>query len=198
MNHRSDPHPEATADPGHPRPAEHVLLWTDESACQQAAARLARVWTDPPAGPASAGGPAFTGTLTLTGPLGAGKTAFSRHLLRALGATGAIRSPTYTLVEPYELVIDHRRLDVVHCDFYRFEDPAEWEDAGLRELFSAASLRLVEWPDRAEGRLGPVDLALSIEPMLESTSSPAAPRRVVAQAHSACGLRWLEQLRNPT
>jgi tRNA threonylcarbamoyladenosine biosynthesis protein TsaE len=80
----------------------------------------------------------------LQGPLGAGKTTFVRHLLHALGVQGRIKSPTYTVLEPYQLP----GLAVSHFDFYRFEDPREWEDAGFREVFAAPGLKLAEWPRR--------------------------------------------------
>jgi len=98
--------------------------------------------------------------IALDGPLGAGKTTFARHLLRALGASGRIKSPTYALLEPYDLP----SMAASHLDFYRFDDPREWLDAGLREVFAAPGLKLAEWPDKA-GTLLPVpDLALQIEP----------------------------------
>lgn len=96
----------------------------------------------------------------LHGPLGAGKTTFVRHLLRALGVQGRIKSPTYTVVEPYALP----GLNISHFDFYRFEDPREWEDAGFRELFAQPGLKLAEWPEKAAGALPVADLRLHIEP----------------------------------
>lgn len=98
--------------------------------------------------------------IELHGPLGAGKTTFVRHLLRALGVTGRIKSPTYALLEPYRV----GGTDVAHVDLYRLSDANEWADAGLREALLEPGLRLVEWPERAGGRLPPADLALTIEP----------------------------------
>lgn len=98
--------------------------------------------------------------IELHGPLGAGKTTFVRHLLRALGVTGRIKSPTYAVLEPYSLP----GLEVSHFDFYRFEDPREWADAGFRDLFAAPGLKLAEWPERAAGVLPRADLRLTIEP----------------------------------
>lgn len=89
---------------------------------------------------------------TLRGDLGAGKTTFVRHLLRALGVTGRIKSPTYALVEPYDLPAPAGGPTMPpawHADLYRFDDPREWEDAGLRELFASPGLKLVEWPEKA-------------------------------------------------
>ncbi len=81
-----------------------------------------------------------------------------RHLLRALGAQGRIKSPTYAVVEPYELPA----LDAWHFDFYRFDDPQEWEDAGFRDVFAAPGLKLAEWPEKAQGLLPLPDLDIHI------------------------------------
>lgn len=83
----------------------------------------------------------------LEGDLGAGKTAFARFALRALGARGSIKSPTYTICETY----DTSAGAVAHMDLYRFEDPSEWEDAGLDDETSRCALTLIEWPDKGAG-----------------------------------------------
>lgn len=95
----------------------------------------------------------------LSGELGAGKTTLVGGLLAALGHPGPVRSPTYSLVEPYRLA----GRDVQHCDLYRLRDPSELDDLGLRDLLLPRSLLIVEWPERAGGRLPPVDLALRLE-----------------------------------
>ena len=97
--------------------------------------------------------------IELHGDLGAGKTTFVRHLLGALGVAGRIKSPTYAVVEPHATPDG---LAVSHFDFYRFNDPREWEDAGFRDLFAAPGLKLAEWPEKAAGLLPPADLVLHI------------------------------------
>jgi tRNA threonylcarbamoyladenosine biosynthesis protein TsaE len=124
------------------------ITWTNESDCAAFAESLAHH---------DALADAF---IALEGPLGAGKTTFARHLLRALGATGRIKSPTYALLEPYDLP----RLKAAHLDFYRFDDPREWLDAGLREVFAQPGLKLAEWPDKAGSLLPLPDLRLQITP----------------------------------
>lgn len=94
----------------------------------------------------------------LTGDLGAGKTTLASGFLSALGHEGPVRSPTYTLIEPYRLA----GRDVYHCDLYRLRDPAELDDLGLRDLLVDGSILLVEWPERAGHRLGSVDLLLRL------------------------------------
>lgn len=95
-------------------------------------------------------------SLWLEGDLGAGKTTLTRGVLRELGFVGRVKSPTYTLVELYEL----SRFNLYHFDLYRFNDPDEWEDAGFREYFNATSICFVEWPSKAGGRLPQPDLRL--------------------------------------
>jgi tRNA threonylcarbamoyladenosine biosynthesis protein TsaE len=96
--------------------------------------------------------------IALHGDLGAGKTTLVRHLLRALGAQGRIKSPTYAVVEPYELPGQ----PAWHFDFYRFDDPREWEDAGFRDVFAGPGLKLAEWPEKAAGLLPVPDLDIHI------------------------------------
>jgi tRNA threonylcarbamoyladenosine biosynthesis protein TsaE len=139
--------------------------WPDEAACADFATTLAR---------RPALGDAY---VELYGPLGAGKTTLVRHVLRALGVQGRIKSPTYAVVEPYALP----GLVISHFDFYRFEDPREWVDAGLRDLFAQPGLKLAEWPERAAAVLPRPDLRLTLEP------GEGDERRVTAQALSERG-----------
>lgn len=120
----------------------------------------------------------------LSGDLGAGKTTLVGGLLAALGHAGPARSPTYSLIEPYRLA----GRDVCHCDLYRLRDPEELEDLGLRDLLTGDSILLVEWPERAAGRLRTPDLHLQ----LEYTGSG---RQVVLTAGSDPGRRVLARLR---
>ena len=118
--------------------------------------------------------------LHLRGELGSGKTTLARGLIRALGHSGRVKSPTYTLVEPYSLL----RLNLYHFDFYRFKDRSEWLSSGFREYFNADSLCLVEWPERAGELLAPPDLEVQLH--YDVQSRIAAPA-----AHSAAGEAWL-------
>jgi tRNA threonylcarbamoyladenosine biosynthesis protein TsaE len=142
-------------------------FWSDETDCKRCAAALA----DRPA--------LREAFIELHGPLGAGKTTFARHLMRSLGVTGHIKSPTYAVVEAYE----PPGLPVWHFDFYRFEDPQEWEDAGFRDLFAARGLKLAEWPEKAAGLLPVADLRLVIEP----DDAREGARRVSLTATTARG-----------
>ncbi len=98
-------------------------------------------------------------TFYLQGELGAGKTTLVRGVLRELGYAGAVKSPTYTLVELYEL----SSIDLHHFDFYRFHDPREWIDAGFRESFNGRIVSLIEWPRKAGGLLPRADLEIALE-----------------------------------
>ena len=81
-----------------------------------------------------------------------------RHLLRALGVQGRVKSPTYAVVEPYELP----GLNIWHFDFYRFGDAREWEDAGFRDIFASPGLKLAEWPEKAAQVLPVIDLDVTL------------------------------------
>jgi tRNA threonylcarbamoyladenosine biosynthesis protein TsaE len=115
--------------------------------------------------------------ITLHGDLGAGKTTLARHLLQALGVEGRIKSPTYTIVETYELP----ELAISHFDFYRFNDPQEWEDAGFRDIFASPGLKLAEWPQKAAGLLPRPDMDVLIQAEGDSL------RRVTLEAFTPRG-----------
>jgi len=124
----------------------------------------------------------------LVGDLGAGKTTLVRATLRGLGHIGRVRSPTYTLVEPYVLERPAGELALYHFDLYRFTDPAEWADAGFREYFDRGAICLVEWPQRAGRLLGVPDLVFSLD-----LDSEGNGRVLVARAHSESGKACLER-----
>lgn len=100
------------------------------------------------------------GIVYLQGELGAGKTTLARGILRGLGYQDKVRSPTYSLVEPYRV----EQGVVYHLDLYRLTDPEEIEWLGLRDMLSGASLLLVEWPQRGAGELPAADLEIKIDP----------------------------------
>jgi tRNA threonylcarbamoyladenosine biosynthesis protein TsaE len=139
-------------------------------------------------------------TLTLQGDLGAGKTTFVRHLLRALGVRGRIKSPTYAVVEPHSaidcpLMPPGEPLSIWHFDFYRFTDPREWEDAGFRELFASPGLKLVEWPVRAANHMPPVDAELHIEPdPMQTQPDHDDARELRLTAFTAAGRQLVQSL----
>jgi tRNA threonylcarbamoyladenosine biosynthesis protein TsaE len=125
-------------------------------------------------------------TIALAGDLGAGKTFLVRALLRACGITGAVKSPTFTLLEPYEV----SRLHFYHFDFYRFKTPKEFIDGGFDEYFGPAGVCLVEWPERAGTYLPAVDLRIA----LRIPESEHGARAVAIDALTEIGERCLDHL----
>ena len=150
-------------------PIVKTLRWQDETQTQAFAQALA-------ARPALR-----SATLELQGDLGAGKTTLVRHLLRALGVPGRIKSPTYAVVEPHQAQPPEGLLNIWHFDFYRFNDPREWEDAGFRDLFASPGLKISEWPDQARSMLPVPDLAIQL-----SVAEDDA-RLATLTAHTPCG-----------
>ena len=139
------------------------MAWPDEAATRSFAQALARK-------------PALRGALIeLHGDLGAGKTTFVRHLLTSLGVQGRIKSPTYAVVEPYAVDTSghdsghNPQSEIWHFDFYRFNDAQEWEDAGFRDIFASAGLKLVEWPEKAGAQLPLPDLVIAIDMLLDES-----------------------------
>ncbi len=126
-------------------------------------------------------------TIYLHGDLGAGKTTLTRALLHAAGHVGHVRSPTYTLAEPYALVIAGKPLQVMHFDLYRMASEEEFLEAGFREQFDGRNVCIVEWPEKAETVLPKPDIQVFL-----SVSGPG--RDVKLQALSDKGIACLDRL----
>jgi tRNA threonylcarbamoyladenosine biosynthesis protein TsaE len=159
--------------------AEHstiveTLVWPDEAATQSFAQHLAQRATLRQA------------LIELHGDLGAGKTTLVRHLLRSLGVQGRIKSPSYAVVEPYTVALTEGDLNIWHFDLYRFSDPREFEEAGFRDLLASPGLKLVEWPEKAQGALPRPDVAIHL------TAQPDESRHVQLQALTALGRELLK------
>ncbi len=180
--------PENAITPAAPVLLERHFALADEAATSAFGARFAgAIDSVRQAARDHRGDRAFQGLqVQLTGDLGAGKTTLVRATLRALGHTGRVRSPTYTLVEPYAVERPDGELELYHFDLYRFTDPAEWADAGFREYFDSGAICLVEWPQRAGGLLGVPDLVFSLDVEDEG-------RLLVARAYSESGKACLER-----
>jgi len=152
------------------------LLWSSEDDTRAFAKALAKQ--------VQSAGPELNASIQLQGDLGAGKTTLVRYLLKALGVQGRIKSPTYAVVEPYTVISpDSGSVNIWHFDFYRFNDPDEWEEAGFREIFASPGLKLVEWPEKAGEHLPTADLVVAIELTADDE------RRVSMQALTPAGAR---------
>lgn len=162
-----------------PPPILKTVSWPDEAATAHFAQALAHKLSH-------AG---LDGCITLHGELGAGKTTFVRHLLRALGVSGRIKSPTYAVVEPYEVTLPAATgahpAAIWHFDFYRFSDPREWEDAGFRDLFASPGLKVCEWPEQVQGLLPMADLQMDLE------ATDEHQRVVKLVAHTPRAQEWI-------
>lgn len=127
-------------------------------------------------------------TIYLHGDLGAGKTALTRAMLHALGHEGHVKSPTYTLAEPYAINIAGQTINVIHFDLYRMSSAEEFLDAGFREYFNHQTICIVEWPEKAETVLPPPDINISL-------SVAGEGRDVELQASSDQGVECLNRLK---
>lgn len=121
----------------------------------------------------------------LEGDLGSGKTTLARGILRALGHAGTVKSPTYTLIEPYAV----SGIDLYHFDFYRLASPEEFLDAGLDEYFSGAGVCLVEWPRQALPHLAAPDVVIAF-------AARDGGRAVTIQARTEAGRTCVKRLTN--
>lgn len=126
-------------------------------------------------------------TIYLHGELGAGKTALTRALLHAAGHVGHVKSPTYTLAEPYSIVIDNAAVELIHFDLYRMISADEFIDAGFREYFGGSTICIIEWPEKADGILPLADLDVFL-------TVAGKGREVKFVAHSDQGFQCLARL----
>lgn len=127
--------------------------------------------------------------ISLEGDLGAGKTTFARHLIQGLGYEGRVKSPTYTLCEPYPLIIHGKTLAMNHFDLYRMRDPLEWQEAGFAEHFDEPGFCLVEWPEKAEGTLPTFDVEIHL-----IAGTDENERNITFQANSNQGMIIFEKM----
>ncbi len=133
--------------------------------------------------------------ISLEGDLGAGKTTFARHLIQALGYEGRVKSPTYTLCEPYPIQINSSdpstatNITAHHFDLYRMRDPLEWQEAGFAEHFDEPGFCLVEWPEKAEGTLPAFDIEIHL-----IAGDDESARNISFKASSSQGIAVIEEM----
>ena len=127
--------------------------------------------------------------IALEGDLGAGKTTFARYLIQGLGYAGKVKSPTYTLCEPYPLQVSNTQYSAHHFDLYRMKNPLEWQEAGFNEYFDVPGFCLIEWPEKAEGTLPPFDIAVVLTAGINEEE-----RDILIETKSAAGLTILDTL----
>ncbi len=161
-------YPPLTGEGTNDRSANISLYLADENATLALAARLANTLK-----------PGMV--IYLQGDLGAGKTCLVRGMLNALGYTGRVKSPTYTLLEPYRAA----GLELRHFDLYRLQDDNEWESAGFRDEFDGNNILLIEWPEKAHVPVADIVIKLEILPQ---------GRNALIQAHTSTGRICLMQL----
>jgi tRNA threonylcarbamoyladenosine biosynthesis protein TsaE len=155
------------------------LHWRTEEDTRQFAVQLAQQL--------STLAPADSLFIELHGDLGAGKTTLVRHLLQAMGVTGRIKSPTYAIVEPYEINNELSKnasnlpLNLWHFDFYRFNNPLEWEEAGFRDIFASKGIKIAEWPEKATAELPVADIAIIIVANMDES------REITVKASTTAG-----------
>jgi len=125
--------------------------------------------------------------IALEGDLGAGKTTFARHLIQGLGYEGKVKSPTYTLCEPYLLQSNQNSFTAHHFDLDRMRDPLEWQEAGFAEYFDVPGFCLIEWPEKAEGTLPAFDIQIQLKAGAEDNE-----RAIAIHAFSEPGKKVLE------
>lgn len=159
--------------------AAQVIVLADAAATERVGAALAQALTARP------------GTIVyLRGDLGAGKTTLARGWLRALGVSGPIRSPTYTLIEPYRC----NERDVLHMDLYRLQDPDELDALGLDDYPPRQSDWLVEWPERGAGRLPAADLELNLQVFEQKRKLEIVTRAEIAALLAPALLSFFEEM----
>ena len=135
--------------------------------------------------------------MSLHGDLGAGKTTAVRYLLKELGYTGKVKSPTYSLCEPHHLQINQHAIQLYHFDFYRMQSPSEWIEAGLQEHFAShePTICIVEWPEKAGTTLPVMDLGIDIKANPD-VHQPVHERQVTFHANTPKGQELLKNLVN--